>query len=326
MKEQVYYRLIALWVLFEAMLGGIIHGLRIPVSGLVVGSAAVICISLIGYYVGQRGAILKATLIVAIFKMMLSPQSPPPAYIAVFFQGLMGELLFFNKRYHRTSCMLLAILALLESALQRILVLTIVYGNDLWIAVNDFINRLTGQREATNYSLFIAGAYVSIHLVAGILVGWWAGVLPTKINTWEGREVNFDHYGETLPVKKRKRLKKGLLIVWVVLILLYAQSYFAIGKPLLTLDLPLRILIRSAIVVLTWYFLAKPFFAWILRQWLDKKKSRFAPDIAAIAELIPGFRKLMTTAWQTSATQKGIKRLIEFGKIILVNVLKPKHA
>src|SRR5687767_5838838 len=71
MKEQAYYRLIALWVLFEAMLGGIIHGLRIPVSGLVVGSAAVICISLIGYYVGQRGAILKATLIVAIFKMML---------------------------------------------------------------------------------------------------------------------------------------------------------------------------------------------------------------------------------------------------------------
>ena len=67
----IYYRLIALWVICEAMLGGIIHGLRIPVSGLIVGSASVICISLIAFYNPVKGAILKATLIVAIFKMML---------------------------------------------------------------------------------------------------------------------------------------------------------------------------------------------------------------------------------------------------------------
>ncbi|HEY6503012.1 MAG TPA: hypothetical protein VIZ28_03470, partial [Chitinophagaceae bacterium] len=90
----IYYRLIALWVLNEAMLGGIIHGLKIPVSGLIVGGAAVICICLIAWYVPKKGAIIKATIIVAIFKMMLSPQAPPPAYMAVFFQGLMGELLF----------------------------------------------------------------------------------------------------------------------------------------------------------------------------------------------------------------------------------------
>src|SRR6186997_1280424 len=127
-----YYRLIALWVLCEAMLGGIIHGLRIPVSGLVVGSCAVICICLIAHYIPSKGAILKATIIVAIFKMMLSPQAPPPAYIAVFFQGMLGELLFFNRRFFKLSCILLGIIALLESGLQRILVLTIVYGNDVW--------------------------------------------------------------------------------------------------------------------------------------------------------------------------------------------------
>src|SRR5438045_613816 len=65
--QQVYYRIIALWVLCEAMLGGIIHAFHIPVSGLIVGSAAVICICLIGYYSPVKGAIIKATLIVAIF-------------------------------------------------------------------------------------------------------------------------------------------------------------------------------------------------------------------------------------------------------------------
>ncbi|HQV56122.1 MAG TPA: hypothetical protein PLX17_11430, partial [Chitinophagaceae bacterium] len=58
----IYYRLIALWVLFEAMLGGIIHGLKIPISGLFVGGSAVICICLITWYVPQRGAIIKATI------------------------------------------------------------------------------------------------------------------------------------------------------------------------------------------------------------------------------------------------------------------------
>src|SRR5258707_13313612 len=111
----IYYRLIALWVLCEAMLGGIIHGFKIPVSGLIVGSCAVICICLIAWYVPAKGAIIKATLIVAIFKMMLSPQAPPPAYIAVFFQGLMGELLFWRKKIFPLACVLLGILALLES-------------------------------------------------------------------------------------------------------------------------------------------------------------------------------------------------------------------
>ena len=122
----IYYRLIALWVLCEAMLGGIIHGLKIPVSGLIIGSCAVLCISLIAWYVPNKGAIIKATLVVAIFKMMLSPQAPPPAYIAVFFQGTLGELLFFrNRKFYSLSCIILALLALLESGLQRILVLTL---------------------------------------------------------------------------------------------------------------------------------------------------------------------------------------------------------
>ena len=143
----VYYRLIALWVLCEAMLGGIIHGFRIPVSGLVVGSCAIICICLIAWYAPQKGSIIKATLIVAIFKMMLSPQAPAFAYIAVFFQGLLGELLFWNRRFYAISCILLAVLSLLESGLQRILVLTIIYGNDIWKVINNFFNNLIPQKK-----------------------------------------------------------------------------------------------------------------------------------------------------------------------------------
>src|SRR5690242_9479139 len=117
-SAQLYYRLIALWVICEALLGGIIHGLKLPVSGLIVGSSAVICISLIGFYNSSRGAIIKATVVVGIFKMMLSPQSPFAAYVAVFFQGMLGEILFRGKNNFRLRCFVFAIISLIESGIQ----------------------------------------------------------------------------------------------------------------------------------------------------------------------------------------------------------------
>src|SRR4028118_434579 len=121
--KQIYYRLVALWVLCEGVLGGLTHAIKIPFTGIVVSSGAVICICLIAYYVPVKGAIIKATIIVAVFKMMLSPHSPPTAYIAVFFQGLLGQILFFNLNFYRVSCVILGVFAMVESAVQRILVL-----------------------------------------------------------------------------------------------------------------------------------------------------------------------------------------------------------
>ncbi len=273
----IYYRLIALWVLSEAMLGGIIHGFNIPVSGLIVGSCAVVCICLIGWYVPGQGAILKATMIVAIFKMMLSPYTPPPAYIAVFFQGLMGELLFRNRKLFKLSCLLLATLALVESGLQRIVTLTIIYGSDLWKAVNDFLNGLSGKKTLTNYSLLIGAGYVLLHFITGIFVGWQGSLLPGRIKKWNKEEANrivFNRPEEiSLQVrsKKRKFFRTGLFIVWVILILLYAQSYFKIGTPLLPSHISLRILVRSFIIVLSWIFIIGPLLKQLLHYWLQKK-------------------------------------------------------
>lgn len=330
----IYYRLIALWVLAEAMLGGIIHGFKIPVSGLVVGSCAVICICLIAWYVPKKGAILKATVIVAIFKMMLSPQAPPPAYVAVFFQGLMGELLFWNRRMFRLSCILFAVLALLESGFQRILMLTIIYGNDLWTAINDFLNKLIKQKTTTtNYSLLLGGAYVLLHLIVGIFVGWWASLLPKRVEKWSkeptGRfTVGSYHAYTPVPIrsKRRKRLKKGLFIVWIILLGLFAQSYFGIGTPILPLHVSVRILLRSVAIVLTWYFVVGPLLKRLLHYWLQKKKSQSQPDVQRVLQLIPSTVQLVAQSWKAtsdiSPRKRGLARLIDAGKKILVNALQ----
>jgi nucleoside-triphosphatase THEP1 len=330
MNKQLYFRLIALWVLCEAMLGGIIHGFNMPVSGLVVGSCAVTCICLIAWYVPGKGAIIKATIIVAIFKMMLSPQTPPPAYIAVFFQGLLGELLFRrNHRFFRLSCIVLAVLALLESGLQRILMLTIVYGNDIWKVINNFINGLTKQKVSTNYSLLIGGGYVLLHLVTGLAVGWWASVLPGRIETWSrNKQLSIlveEGENTAVPVisRRRRRMKMGLFIIWVLLIALYVQSYYKIGTPLLSSHISLKIFLRSIIIVFSWIFIVGPLVKKLLHKWLQRKQTQWQQDIRDVLRLLPVTQQLAAKSWKQAAEYKGWKRVINTAKLVLVNALHP---
>jgi hypothetical protein len=320
----IYYRLIALWVLCEALLGSIIFTFKIPVSGLVIGSCAVVCISLIAWFVPAKGAIIKATLIVAIFKMMLSPQAPPPAYIAVFFQGLMGELLFWNRKYFRMFCVALAVVAMIESAFQRIISITILYGNDFWTAVNQFIKKLTGSEQLTDYSFFIILWYVLLHLIAGLLVGIWAGFLPNRIQLMGGLQKQYNvetvNTAMTIPRKRRKKaIRLILFIIWIIFLGIYIQSFFKIGKPLLPSAMVLRIIIRSVIVVLTWYFLLSPVVKQLLHKWLQRKKQKSAEQVQQVLNLLPSTQGLMIRSWQLSSERKGLGRIILCCKIILAN-------
>jgi hypothetical protein len=323
-RSVIYYRLIALWALCEAMLGAIIFTFRIPVSGLVIGSCAVTCISLMAWYVPSKGAILKATIIVAIFKMMLSPQAPPMAYVAVFFQGLMGELLFWNRKYFRVMCIVLAMLALLESALQRIFVVTIMYGDDFWTAVNGFISKITGSKLITDYSYFIILWYLLLHVIVGFLLGLWTGVLPNRIRNMENFQQQYQVKSTAVALsmpqrKRRKKIRLALFIIWILLLALYIQSFFKIGTPLLPSAIALKILVRSVIVVLTWYFLISPVLKQLLHKWLQKKKQQSAKQVQQVLDILPSTQGLISRSWQLAGTHKGWKRISLFCKIILAN-------
>lgn len=318
-SEAIYYRLIALWVLCEAVLGGIIHGFRIPVSGLVVGSSAIICISLIAFFKPEKGAIIKATVIVTIFKMMLSPQAPLTAYIAVFFQGLMGELLFWNRRNFRIATVAFSVIALLESAFQRILVVTIVYGNDIWTATNQFIFRLFPDSYGTNFSYIFATAYVVAHLIAGILIGLVAGWIPFRYKQWERPNLKGVPVQDLLSRNTRtKRIKIFLILIWFLLVLLLLQSNYGPGRPFLPADVTTRILVRSVIIVISWIVIISPLLRHVLYKWLEKKKHRSAKDISYLSSLLPDIRNIVVNSWQQSG---GKRKILRFGKMMLAEIL-----
>jgi hypothetical protein len=326
--KQIYYRLIALWVMCEAVLGGLMHAVKIPFTGIIVSSGAVICICLIAYYVPVKGAILKATIIVAIFKMMLSPHTPPTAYVAVLFQGLMGQILFFNLKFFRLSCIMLAVLALVESSVQRIIVVTVLYGNSFWKALNEFIRKVTGEASVTNYSLTIAIAYIIMHAFVGMIVGIFAGRMVVQSKSWSilHQEYLIPYTGEgqsEIKLKpKRKKIKYLFIFIWIALIILFLQSFWHIGKPLIPSKVALQIILRSLLIVLTWYFLINPLLTSLIKKWLNRQQVRSQSDINKIALILPSTRDIFLKSWQLSSTAKGLKRLSVFCKIVLVNTLR----
>ncbi len=317
-----YYRLIALWVVCEAFIGGIIHGLHIPISGLVVGSAAVTCISLIGWYHPSKGSIIRATLVVLIFKMLLSPQAPITAYVAVLFQGLLGELLFRNRKYFSAAAICFAVIALMESAFQRFLIMTIIYGNNIWTAINEMMNKITGQENRTNYSNWFIAAYSGIHLIAGLLVGYGIAGLPSKIEKWKTDPKINEPIAQVNEEKGAKPGKKTWLwMTCILLILLLVQSNYGPGGALLPRNTIVHLITRSAIIIAGWILLVDPLIKWLLHYWLKKKEGKLKFEMESVISLLPEVHQLLRSGAQIASRMKGWKKYSRALRFILVHSL-----
>ena len=167
-------KLTTLWAFSEAVLGGILHALSIPFSGAVLTGFAVILISMISLFSESRGEIFKATLIVILVKGAVSPHSPVTAHFAVFLQGILGELFFFSKRFYKISTMLLSVTTIVLASVQRVILLTIIYGNSLWESIDVYSNFILNKifnpginDKSLQVSFIIIFIYLSLHFLLG---------------------------------------------------------------------------------------------------------------------------------------------------------------
>ena len=172
-KTNVTLRITALWAFSEAFMGGILHGLKIPFAGLVLAFVTSVCITLIALGNHSKGEIIKATLLVVAVKFILSPHTPPMAYVAVLIQGVAGELLFLQRKNIKPAAFILTVFSLLYSALQHLLILTIIFGKEFWLAMDIFLNKIAHifVRDTVSYSLYILSFYIGCYVIAGIAGG-----------------------------------------------------------------------------------------------------------------------------------------------------------
>ena len=319
-------KITALWAFSESAFGGILHALTIPLRGIFINAAAVLFISLIDLFSKSSKEILKSTLIVILIKALVSPHSPLTAYFAVAIQGLVGYLVFINKNFFRTSALLLGIITLFFSGIQKIVVLTILFGNNLWKSINIFVKQVAneflslGFHPDIHYGFLLIGIYVFIHIIAGIFIGLYAGSIPKKLDIYSEqiKSLKFDLSELEIPKKEKKGKKKswllrptGLIILTILIVVLIYSYYNPYKSELASLDI-IIMLIRSIILTVLWYALLAPIVRKMFQKFISGKKSFYSKEIDEILNLFPQFKKIVGFTWKESQSLKGLKRIKHF--------------
>lgn len=321
-NNAVIYRLTALWALCESGLGGIMFAFKIPFTGFLIGAFAIIIISLIAAFSNRPYRdITQSLIIVLMIKLMVSPHSPPAAYLAVAFQGLVGALLFQTLNSFRLACVILGTLSMVESASQKIILLTLVFGKSIWEAVNAFFSQLKGDLNISlgvQYSTLIIIVYLSLYALWGALVGLWASGIPVRISKARDTILTQMQTTETsdqpyMIKKKRNGWKKFIWFAFIVLFIafIFLQGGAGSGKIL-------KFLLRSVAAVLLLFFVLKPLVNFLMQRWLERTGSDRRATALEMIRVQPEIINDVRASYRLAAGQgNGIRRI----KYFIISVL-----
>ena len=332
----LFEKLTTLWALSEATLGGVLHAFKIPLTGILINGSAIIFIALIALYSQKKGAILKATIIVLMVKATVSPHTPIMAYLSVSLQGIIGEMIFYNKKYFKILVVIFGLITLFLSGIQRIIVLTILYGNNLWESIDLFSKYALQQmvfiditNKTVNASDIIIYIYVGLHLVIGLIIGIFAGKLPQMINSLSNNEdfntLNLNSQNQNLNLKKKKRkiwLKKPssgaiLLLAITILVLTYIYPQFSETAGLREIIM----IIRSIFIMMIWYKYLGPFLMNKYKKYIKTKGSKYVNEFNYTMNFLPVVKSTVINSWQGSKKYKAIYRIKYFILLTLINLI-----
>jgi len=293
--------LTALWALSESGLGGIMHAFKIPFTGFFLGGFAIIIITLIAHYSSNRfTTIVQATVLVILVKATASPHSPPMAYIAVAFQGFIGALIF-QMGFNKIIAILFGGIALLESAIQKFLTATLLFGKSIWEALDGMVNGIAKDLSLSSdfsFSFWLMGIYTGVYVVWGIVVGAWSFGLPKKIET-DARSTLMA-YAQLNTIKLNNQLEqpkkhKGRKILSIVFILIFIVFVFLVqdGIPRATYAI-----LRTIAALLLLYFIITPISKYLFSKWLNSSKQKHKSNLQQIVDLIPSLKNRVHPAMQ----------------------------
>ncbi len=331
LSARIVVRLTALWALNESALGGVLLAFKIPFTGLFIGSAAVLIISLLAFFDNKPGTIMRATVIVMIIKGLVSPHTPVTSYAAVLLQGVLGEI-FFRYFSWRSAAFILSCLALLLSAMQKFLIITLIFGMNIWDSIDlfgNYIIKLFLPAHQSSLSLPISFSliiiYSMIHLFAGFIVGLFIPKVAYRVRTdlasGEYRNLFPDtlpENGELPPKKRRRFFKKGsayilFIIITSIVLLSYIFPVFEKSRGYAVV----MMVLRSVVIMGLWYFVLGPVVLKRLKSFLAQKEHTYSGEIKSILYLFPVLRRIVKFSWRQTASERKFKRPVAF----LINLL-----
>ena len=223
-------RLTALWALNECALGGLMHAFKLPFTGILVGGISVLLITLIALYsTNTWTTLLKALTIVLLIKAGVSPFTPITAYFAVSFQAFLGTLLYSLFSINRVTIVILCAITFLESALQKLIVLTIVFGQSLWEAVDVYMAWISKQLSFLPFTLnseSLIYTFLGTYFLSGMLVGFLIIKTIKLIQRVDVSQMIFELEPVFPEFESKKENKKKAMFIFLIIILRVGKMQF----------------------------------------------------------------------------------------------------
>lgn len=302
-------KLTALWALSESGLGGILHAFQIPFSGFFLAAFAILVIRLIAFYSKNPfKSVLNATFLVLLIKAAVSPQSPPMAYLAVAFQGFSGAIIFQIIKKQSLATVFHAVFSMMETALQKLLVLWIFFGTSFFKAFDDFSREIFKNLglNVDSFSSWIIVIYLLAYFIWALYVAYLSINVPKNLSK---RQLKFEAEAliliKRLEVKRRKYFER-LVIPLLIILGIYL---FAI---LTHSELLWRSFYRTLFILFVWWLIA-PLIKSVLIWWLSKQRESHREDFSNIFILLSKTQNQIKPALAMAKKDaKGIKVYREF--------------
>lgn len=330
-RQLAIQRITALWALNECGLGGILHALQSPFTGIIVGSIAMLCVALLCAFSNSSwSSVMSSLLVVLIIKAIVSPHSSPTAYFAVSFQAVTGVLLYRFIPGLFLASLIFSVTGLVESGIQRILTLTILYGNPLWDAVDTW-----GQWVAERWnvvlpfssSTMVITAYLMVHVLAGGVVGFLICKTLRSVSAgWNDPrfvlEMSSEHRSNRIQQSTKKKGWKKYLTM--VLLLIMITGAFLIDADEGIAGAMVTIL-RVVLILSVWFLFAGPLLKRWIQRFLLKKKQGLSARVEETMDVLPHIVWIVEKAWKESAHQGWWKRWKTFLFLSVMYVLQFKR-
>ena len=315
LNDPVVTRLSALWALAEITLGGVLHTLRIPLTGLFVGSTALACVYLIARSTNSALTILKALLAVMAIKVMSLPHASPFSYLAMSFQAACCMPLIGRRGNSRAWVTSLFIVASMYSPLQKLVILYITFGHEgLYVVLDALRNWLSPQLTTGEFLFLPLVLWFGAHIVAGYLLSVWLlrwvsydSVKDVYHDEWIRSRVSATPELQDQPIMTVRRIILSLIILVALSGLYFYES-----------ELPawMHVLWRPLLIILSWQVVVRPLIQRFSRRLISGSAN--SKDVKAVMDELPQMWSILTFAQTKSAEVTGwVSRIKTFLKVTI---------
>ncbi len=227
------------------------------------------------------------------------------AYIAVGFQGLAGALFFSVIPFFRLAACLFGMIALFESAVQKFLVTTLIFGKSVWEALDSFVASMLKDLSVFNefsFSIWLVATYTGVYIIWGLILGWWSSGLPKVLHEQSEHLIlsysNLDSSTNTdsIPVKKKfgfKLMATFFILVFIVTVFAMQGSggkvWYALGRTI------------GALLIL--FYILNPVIKSLMNRWLKQQQQDKATEFTSVLNSIPELRSHIAPAMQLARAQ-----------------------